>query len=179
MRQDSGVPMRIPLSALALVAVTAATASMPAEAVLASRFRVETAARVCQGALPQFAGTLRARPLAIRNEGTEMAYVSCGWETSINGSQPVTSVGLRLTNPTATPVYASCTMVHGWFAAPTAVVYFPRTVLLDPAETENITWSADQLPGGLLTRPSVSCALPPGIELRYLNTLFQSEVGLR
>src|SRR5687768_17233327 len=65
-----------PLALLTMLSVTLLGVGT-VQAATVERYDYQSAAGVCQGALPAFAGTLRARPLAIGNEGASPAFVTC------------------------------------------------------------------------------------------------------
>ncbi len=67
-------------SATALVlAIGASFASFDAQAVTQNRRFQANATSYCQAALPAFEGAIRKRPLAVQNEGTTNAFVTCSF----------------------------------------------------------------------------------------------------
>lgn len=68
------------VGASVLAAATAGVAST-ASAATALREKVSNATGVCQAALPAFDGLVRKRPLAVQNESTGHAFVTCSLTT--------------------------------------------------------------------------------------------------
>ncbi|MEO6138716.1 MAG: hypothetical protein ABIP11_08660, partial [Luteimonas sp.] len=107
--------MNIHIHTIAAVALAtslaSAFASGDASAVTKQRSFVQNATGACQSALPVFDGQIRKRPLAVQNEGTSAAFVSCSFmdtDRSVNG---VTDVFLYADNNTSSSVTVNCTLV--------------------------------------------------------------------
>ena len=137
----------------------------------------ETAAKVCQGALPQFAGTLRARPLALGNEGSTPAFATCGWEgmPRLEGGygRDLKLVRALLGNPTLSDLSFSCTIVK----SPSAPVYYTRPVMIAAGGTAEVDLSqADLDEDQYLDYTQISCELPPGAVIHALLTIYDEEV---
>lgn len=117
----------------------------------------------CQPALPVYEGLVRKRPLAVVNEGTENAYVTCALTTE-EVSLNVQSFGTRVSNGSDAALTVSCTAVVGDELATTS--YIPKSIDLAPGAAGNLTWSGADA-GGLLSSKSIamSCLLPPGAAL--------------
>lgn len=133
-------------------------------------------AGACQAALPNYEGQIRKRPLALQNEGTQAAFVSCS-PVSLHGS-PLhgTGHGLTLVNNTAAAVALSCTAVNG---PPLDATYMPRSVEVPAGGTATLSWHADDGVDGLnLFGTSISCAIPPGIGVHQVNTRQVVDIGL-
>lgn len=153
---------------------TAATAAL----LLAAPVRANdwsNAVDVCQGALPSFDGSLRKRPLAINNEGTEPAYISCSIRAPLGqidgGGTDVTQIIVLLTNRASTAQSVSCTLVDG-VAAPFPsfpAIYLPKTVDLQPDAFGVINWFDFETEAGRYRLPNLSCALPPGTEINIVQ----------
>lgn len=117
----------------------------------------------CQAALPAYEGQTRKRPLAVMNEGTTNAFVTCAYSTEEN------AVGVRdfktaVTNISSVVAVVNCTAVIGEEQA--NAVYIPKSVTLSPGATGEIAWTqADN--GGTVFAQSVaiSCNLPPLVGL--------------
>lgn len=164
-------------SAAALASAVAWATTLNAATVV--RHDYQSAAGVCQGALPAFAGTLRARPLGLGNEGDAAAFVTCAQQTDdATGNARTNKVHLRLGNAGATAVTINCTFVHGFGAGPPPV-YVTRTVVVEPGgapfltiHPTNVDPSATQL-----FHAQWSCALPPGAAIRYTGRDYVMNVG--
>lgn len=117
----------------------------------------------CQAALPTYEGLIRKRPLAVINEGTSAAYVTCAL-TSEEVSLNVQSFSTRVSNRSDVPVTVTCTAVVGDELA--SADYIPKSITLAPEANGTLAWgTADN--GGLLFAKSIamSCQLPPGAGL--------------
>jgi hypothetical protein len=139
------------------------------------------ASGLCQGALPQFAGTLRARPLGLANEGQNDAFVSCSLLGGITvGNAPVVlSVQVFASNNGASPVAVTCTLVdgirNGSFVTP---LFFPKTWSVPAQDTKFVVWSHEEFPGApdRIRQPNLSCKLPPGSEINLITVSYDELV---
>ncbi len=165
---------------LALAAIGLAM-SGSAGAATQSAFDYVPAANACQGALPAFAGTLRARPLAIGNEGTSNAFVTCGLVgTEPNRGKVITRVFVRLGNDPegSSSISVTCTLVHGFGGSAVDAVYVPKTVTVAAGSTNQIEFTpADLGAGATLRYPQISCALPQGGLVHYAASFYTYEIG--
>jgi hypothetical protein len=160
--------MRWSALAAATIGALAALAPQPGHA-----FRVTAqAVAVCQGALPSFEGAIRKRPLAVQNEGTTNAFVTCALNnTGYNaGTTFISSVEIYAQNLNSSTRSITCTAVNSSAtASPDAPLYAIRTVNVSPSDTHStlIEFAADDFPGSPVTLPgdtvSVSCTLVPGM----------------
>lgn len=123
---------------------------------------------VCQAALPAFEGQVRKRPLALQNEGTAIAFVSCAVPqfTAAELNDPDFGVTVTFVNSSATAATINCTGVSfSYGAGGLTIAYIPKSVAV-PAGTQidspyALKWDEIDTPGaGPYT--TVSCALPPG-----------------
>ena len=144
----------------------------------------QKATGVCQAALPAFEGQIRKRPLAVQNEGSANAFVSC---SLFSPGAPATSflhgaiyaVILTLDNDRPDPVDVTCTLVVGASRSPWTR-YFPRTVTLPANSTYNqIAWSQDpDFDGGMVNpSPGISCNLEPGVGIADTTVYYNEEIG--
>ena len=92
--------------ALGLLALAA-----EADAVDVTRQEYPNAGAFCQGALPAFAGTLRTRPLAVVNEGSEPAFLTCSLSGGVDSR--FLEVEAVVINGGAATQTVSCTLVDG------------------------------------------------------------------
>lgn len=161
-------PMRWSMLAAGAVAVLAALAPQPGHA-----FRVTAqAVAVCQGALPSFEGAIRKRPLAVQNEGTTNAFVTCALNnTGYNaGTTFISSVEIYAQNRNSSTRSITCTAVNSSATtSPDDPLYATRTVNVSPSDSNStlIEFAADDFPGSPVVLPgdtvSVSCNLVPGM----------------
>lgn len=139
----------------------------------AQAFRVTAqAVAICQGALPVFETAIRKRPLAIQNEGSEPAFVTCAFNnTGLSfGTTGVTAVMVYAQNLNSTARSMACTFVNSSASeAPGPALYLTKTVQVSPGDQSatEIAFAASELPGALLVFPGdtvgVSCNLLPGM----------------
>lgn len=127
----------------------------------------QNATGMCQGALPAFDTQIRKRPLAVRNEGTAPAFVSC----SLAGTQGEVheSVEIVFTNSGATDAVVNCTVVSGRATFSTPPQYYPQPELALPASgSDSVVYEFDNAvdPANLV---NASCMLPPGVSLDYIR----------
>jgi hypothetical protein len=122
----------------------------------------------CQGALPNFEGAIRKRPLAVQNEGNTAAFVTCSLESHYDTSDVygVTAFGAYLVNRSNSPRTVTCTGVAGVEGNDNApVVYMSRTVTVAASGGPVAYMGFDTGDnGGEAFYPvvSMSCNLPPG-----------------
>lgn len=151
----------------AAVTLVAALGSVGAsgDALAVTRVFVQNATGACQSALPVFDGHFRKRPLALQNEGTGSAFVSCSFlDPTLLGTTGVTNVFLYADNNTGAPVVLACTLVTGFSNYnPT---YYPKTITLNPG-SNLINWDAADNAGNNFNNYTinVSCNLPSGTGL--------------
>jgi len=129
---------------------------------------MSSAAGVCQAALPSGAGAVvRARPLAVQNEGTNAAFVTCSFPYDNYAAQPLL-IGLMLSNSNSVNAYFACTLVSGITA--TDANYVVRNVAMLPNSTDVTLFDSSDLPNSpdSIPGPNVSCALPPGVGIVWV-----------
>lgn len=155
------------LPCLGLVALIAAALPSPdAQAVESAN-----ATAFCQGALPAFDTEIRKRPLAVRNEGTADAFVSCSIPSNYAGAN--TGIHVYLVNRNAETATVNCTFVDGIvseFGGSNYPAYYPQAIALLAGAGEVLSWLASDfdLPA-FSSIANVSCALPPGTEITLLG----------
>jgi hypothetical protein len=128
---------------------------------------------LCQGALPAFETAIRKRPLAVQNEGTTTAFVTCSftsqgdWYSSADNPRAVSVV---FTNASSKQVQISCTGVSGGTAVPLRE-YVVKTMTLAASGSRSMSWNYNDFatrgerptfPSGLF---SISCGLAPGVAI--------------
>lgn len=166
--------LRRPTLALVTIAALAAASSAPAATV--PHQVKQNGAGACQGALPAFAGTLRARPLALQNEGAAAAFATCSLLYDDAYSAPVLGVSVRLTNNTPADVLGSCTLVDGSVQNPAS--YLTRSVAIPANGSASLIFFNTDYPEPVasITRPNLSCALPTGQGIGYVVYFSSREV---
>ncbi|MGY0613065.1 MULTISPECIES: hypothetical protein [unclassified Luteimonas] len=169
--------MKAPLSILSIAMLAAAIATPNAHAGTSARMSQESGSRACQGALPAFAGTLRARPLGIGNEGAAPAFVTCAWEGWDGGyGRTMSQASLYMGNTGAEAVTVNCTFVHG-HAMGSNNTYAPVSHTLNPGDGTFVHFPTSQMGLDQLYWPQVSCALPRGAVIHYLYQYYNEEIG--
>ena len=129
--------------------------------------------RSCQGSLPNFEGALRKRPLAVSNEGTGSAFISCSMAADIGSPSGVTGVLALFTNRTGSPVTINCTMVSGVAAPFGSPLYFPKSASIPANSYTIMQWSSSADNGGsAFMLPNLNCSIPPGTEFNVVQTDF-------
>jgi hypothetical protein len=131
---------------------------------------METAANAtanCQGALPNFEGSIRKRPLAVQNEGTATAFVTCSFsnEYDLDDRRQVSYFGAYMINRSSTPKTVACTGVAGYDSY-AGNVYISRSITLPANGTtqEEVFFApADNGGQGYYPLVSMSCSIPPGV----------------
>ena len=127
------------------------------------------AAGACKSALPAFDGNIRTRPLAVQNEGTAAAFVSCSNSNrTADNSFRNTIVGIWVQNNNATVVNVSCTFVDGILGS---AEFHPKTQLFGANSGAFIAWQA---PEGDPYTPfaNFSCNLPPGVGISRIAYVY-------
>lgn len=157
----------------------ALTSAVSANAASQLRNQYYQAAFNCHGALPAFEGMLRTRPLAVANEGNATAYVTCGLTMEMAGEVGVQAgsqaVYVLLTNRSATPATVGCTLVEGYGGTRTASR--PKTIQIQPGAYAELAWMHYENGGQHFRWPSLSCALPAGVEINGTTQQFYEPVG--
>lgn len=169
------------LSAWALIAGVLSMA--PAAAVEKQMEMAANAAANCQGALPNFEGSIRKRPLAVQNEGTTAAFVTCSfvsqYDTAVGAVQEVEQFSAWFVNKGSSEAVVTCTGIAG-FETGADNVYISKTVTIapDPTFQAQISFRADDN-GGESFHPlvSLSCRIPPGVGINdtYVDYVFNDE----
>jgi hypothetical protein len=134
----------------------------------------------CQSALPVFDGNIRKRPLAVANEGTSNAFVTCSFTTvGPELANLVESYKLFVSNAGTGTVDINCTGVGGVQGgiinqAPQSI---PLTIRLVSGEKRFFSYFPAQFLGGVLSNYfSVSCSLPLGTSINDMQVFFDEDV---
>lgn len=156
-------------------AVLGAVSAGSATAATQSREQFTQASGACQGALPNYEGRLRKRPLAVANEGTGGAFVTCGVHTN-DDTVGITAIEAYVTNRRATPTDVSCTLVDGFVDATIGFAdYYPQTVNVGAGFDAAFVWDQPQF--GAFTYAAISCNLPTQVEVNQTYMAFEDEIG--
>lgn len=165
-------------AALAAAAILLPAFSAASHAVVQERIFQAGPTALCQSALPVFDGVIRKRPLAVQNEGSEQAFVTCSFITQ--GQIAINYAALWAASNDGTAKSLTCTGVTGFKSGPNQFV--TRTIDL-PASgiQQSVVWMPFDFVGTSGVFPSshfsVSCALPPGAGINQLQLLFNEDVG--
>lgn len=166
------------------LAIAAASFAPGAEAALVERIEYFNASAHCQAALPAYDGMIRKRPLAVVNEDTRTAFVTCALPTPGR----IALLQVFASNKGATAVQLTCTAISG-IEGEGSSYRVPRTVTL-PATGERVQmfWWGTYY-GGPLASPAgepnffigpylaVSCTLPASTSLNNFILTYSEEIG--
>lgn len=172
----------VPSAILCTAAVgLAATTVHDAGAVTLTRSFVHNATGTCQAALPSFEGLVRKRPLALQNEGSDSAFVSCSLVGTHLGpgynGRVMDRVFMGLINDAATPVAVSCTLVDGVAGAISASL-IPKLAAIPANGRAELEWAAaDNGDQRFVFAANVQCVLPPGTGISYTSSWYEEDVG--
>lgn len=138
--------------------------------VLVNRNHRANAVDVCQAALPAYEGQVRKRPLAVQNEGTASAFVSCAFTTQ--GGFDGVRIYFAGFDGASHPV--SCTGV----ATSTSGVsqYVVKSVQAPASSQGSLQWTASDFTG-VNNWFSVSCSLSPGAAINDYQVSAVEDVG--
>jgi hypothetical protein len=166
--------------AMLALAMAAVMPAGDAGAMTKTRFYYANPTSYCQTALPVFDGNVRKRPLAVQNEGTTGAFITCSFTAQSTG---LDSVVVLASNDGAAAATLTCTGVTsvqgGSDGGPSE--YVSKTVTIAASGVAGLIWLPDDfgmgstIPGGGYF--SVSCNLPPGVGINDSYVQFQEEVG--
>ena len=132
----------------------------------------------CQSALPVFDGNIRKRPMAVANEGTSNAFVTCDADTINNGgvARYTEIVVLLINRAGVADVTVSCTAVDGFI---TATTFITKSSAPIPVGTPGlIQWIPTDNGGNNYRSPALNCNLPAGVDLSAIMFNYAEEVGL-
>lgn len=132
---------------------------------------------VCQAARPDFTSGLRARPLALQNEGAGTAFVTCSIDGGDGpGGKMINLVEVELANATGSPLQVACTLVDGYGRSAT-YLSLSATVPGSGNGVATLVFDPSMLPEApaWFLLPNLSCALPPGAAIHQLVHVYQWE----
>lgn len=125
----------------------------------------------CQAALPAFEGQTRKRPLAVVNESTGTAFVTCAFTTE-EVSLNVQGFSTRVSNLSSVEATINCTAVVGDELQD--VDYIAKSITLAPGADGTLSWNTLDNSGVLFVKSvALSCALPSftGLNRNRITTL--------
>lgn len=178
-------PMNIGnLSALLGTAVAIAALAAPATseaATIASKWK-SNAAGICQSAFSSGAGAvIRARPMAVQNEGAINAFVTCSFpyndEADELPSGPA-GLGVRIVNNTPVGTSVTCTLVAG--TPPSTPEFVVKSEVIPGNGSFIIRFLPTDLAGGaetVIPAPNVSCGLPPDTGVGNVFYYYDRQIG--
>ncbi|MBB1473605.1 hypothetical protein H5368_11215 [Luteimonas sp. MC1782] len=132
---------------------------------------------LCQGALPVMDNNLRKRPLAVVNQGTSDAYVSCAFTTimaqsgagTIPSDEVVRWFGVFFGSSVAAPQTVSCAGVIGYEGSPDLQYVSLEVDVSSGTPGSNYLYfypdDADPEQTDFHQLTSLSCRLPPGVSI--------------
>lgn len=168
--------------ALALIGIVACCSfGSPAAAVDKEMEMSANASANCQGALPNFEGSVRKRPLAVQNEGSSAAFVTCSFvnEYDIDDQRQISYYGAWFTNNGTSAATVSCTGVAGYETGSQNTFNSKSVVVAANAAAQAQIFFRPEDNGGNGYYPlvSLSCNLPPGVGINdtYTGYLFNDE----
>jgi hypothetical protein len=150
-----------------------------AQADTTSRTEVQLAAGACQAALPAYEGQIRKRPLALQNEGTASAFVTCALASPGYGNAEgfANLVALAVINVGGAPATLNCTLVdaRNLFNDP---VYLPKSIAIPTGGNASLLqWTSSENGGELFAFPAISCNLPVGVGINATLRVYAEEIG--
>lgn len=166
------------LSALA-VGIVGASATPDAQAL--TRWLNVNGSGACQSALPVFDVQIRKRPLAVQNEGTTPAYITCSFYTMGPFSSSVIRVNARVHDGVADTL--TCTGVNG-YAGGKAVYLVKNFSLPADGSLQEMQWSPAEFNGPDAFDPNafdlynfgISCNLNPGVGIGSIEIFYEDGV---
>lgn len=139
------------------------------------------AAANCQGALPNFEGSIRKRPLGVQNEGTDASFVTCAFVNQYDSDAPGTIdyFDVFFVNNGSAAATVTCTAVAG-FETGIDNVYVSKSTTVAPGSTVHALLHFDETDNGgepYYPLVSLSCRIPPGVGINdtYVGYLFNDE----
>jgi hypothetical protein len=153
----------------ALTVAAGAALSLPVTAATTLNLNAVQATGACQGALPNYEGSFRKRPLAIANEGSTGAYLTCGARSSTFG---INQTNLIVTNRTAADADINCTVVDGLIDATLGFAdFYPQVISVPTGE-----FVEHEVPGPF-SYVAWSCNVPAAFEVNTVVFQVAEEIG--
>lgn len=169
------MPIKTCLILVAVLATCLLSTAASADYVPTSE--VLPAANACQGSLPQFAGSLRARPLGIGNEGSASAFITCAAAGSLTFGRTVSGYSVSFTNRGSAPATITCTGVdHVYYD--TSSRYSTQTISLNAGASTKTNFTPASF--GLTTAINsvqFNCSMPPDTEINDVQVSAKTPVS--
>ncbi len=128
----------------------------------------------CQSALPVYDGNIRKRPLALVNEGSQSAFVTCDIADNTQSTDRVT---MYFHNSTNWHAEVKCTLVTG-YANFTAPKQFVKSVTVANTGYDYLAWDwLNDNQNVKFRSPAISCLLPPGVSIQGVQRHFLQFYG--
>jgi hypothetical protein len=166
------------LTSTAVICLISLASPGAASAVTQSRIFQANSTALCQSAMPVFDGLIRKRPLAVQNEGSSDAFVTCSFLEQ--GIKAITAAQVWASSHDGAAHTLTCVGITGFNGGPNEYVA-ENVTLAATGEPGYLFWEAAQFAGSASTFPSsyfsVSCKLPPGVSLNQLQLNFTEDVG--
>lgn len=157
--------------------------SFGAGAAEVTRVDVQGATGMCKAATNAYAADTRYRPLAVSNESTANAFVTCNWQGDDRTGtvRAAKSLSVVVSNFHTAAQSVTCTLVNGHQTGGLVfATYVPKTVSIAAGGFVELTWLPGEVdnakPSGI-DRPSLSCALPPQTALQHTRREYNEDVG--
>ena len=171
--------------AVAALASCAAGFSLPTSAVTLDRDDVVAAAGAC---VPNVSSPdIRYSVAGIKNVGTASVYISCSVKSDWHGvgsggtGTGVSYAGLIFKNVTGAATTLRCTLNPGYSYDGVAISggSYPLSKVASAGTHENMSWYASTLigSGARFQNFNLSCSLPPGVTLTFVEVLYDEDVG--
>lgn len=167
--------MRFPaVFIVATLALCAASGANAAPAAISSG-----PANYCRPALPAFDGKIRTRPLAMQNEGSGNAFVTCsmGSVREFGTGADTEEYEVTVSNNSSQQMEIICTAVAGRAGAPGTIQTSTKGFSLAPGFGAVLEWNNDDFSGVAIPLVvSYSCLLPPGGAINDMYVLYDDGV---
>jgi len=166
--------MKYSIGLASLVVAVASVLAAPVQAADETNEVGGNAVSSCQGNLPASETTLRKRPLAVQNEGTTSAFITCSFSTQYDSEdiREIGGFGVFLNNKSATPKTVACTGVAGFDSGATNVFVNKSVVIAAAGEGEIFFTAVDNGGEGYYPLVNVSCSVPAGAGITDTYVVF-------
>lgn len=167
--------LRLVSCALTVLLAVGVLAGSGAGAVELPRVFSSNPAGRCQAALPAFEGQIRKRPLAIQNEGTAAAFVSCAFRSQVSATE-LQAFTLAFASFDGATHSVSCTGITGYNTGTNQ--YMVKTVTVPATGQSALSWIPADFGGAFnYNLLSVSCSLQPGAGINQTIVNLREDVG--
>lgn len=170
--------MKFPTAA-ALALATLIALPMESHAADVTRDHVRAAADVCRPALPAYDGMVRVRPLAIVNESSSVAWVTCAVTGDIVGTTSVIEVVFTgIGSGTRTCTLVSWRAHSSGTTGVSTIGYQSGSTSTFQGWESRIRWThAIHNGGARYASAAVSCPLSPGDGIHHIRHMYSENIG--